>query len=81
MDAERERRMTIDRIAKKAKANLDPDMSTASEWMKDAMKLAESVIEAGEGDLTEMGEFPDVEFKVSHSPEIMRANEGMKDKS
>ena len=65
VDAEREKRMTVDRIAKKAKADLDPNMSTASSWMQDAMKLANSVIEAGEGDLTEMGEFPDVEFKVS----------------
>lgn len=68
MDAEREKRMTIDRIAKKAKADLDPNMSTASSWMQDAMKLANSVIEAGEGDLTEMGEFSDVEFKVSPVP-------------
>jgi hypothetical protein len=65
VDAERERKLTVDRIAKRAKADLDPNMSRASGWMQDALRLAESVIEAGEGDLTEMGEFPDVEFKVS----------------
>ena len=50
-------------------------MSTASKWMQDAMKLAESVIEAGEGDLTEMGEFPDVEFKVSLISPALRGHE------
>ena len=67
MDIEREKKMTVDRLAKKAKADLTPSMSTASGWMQEAMRLAESVIEAGEGDLTEMGEFPDVEFKVSQN--------------
>lgn len=42
----------------------DPDLSTASLWMQDALRLADEVIAAGEGDLTAMGEFPDVEYKV-----------------
>lgn len=66
LDTDRERRATADRMAKKAKAEWAPHMATASQWMQDALDMAEGVIEAGEGDLTEMGEFPDVEYKVSH---------------
>lgn len=57
--------MSVARIEKRRKIDADPDMSTAARWMQDALELADSVIEAGEGDLTEMGEFPDVEYKVS----------------
>lgn len=67
LETDRERRAKLDLMAKKRKATLLPDMSAADQWMNDALALAESVIEAGEGDLTEMGEFPDVEYKVSDS--------------
>lgn len=42
----------------------DPDMSTAEGWMKDALILADEVLEAGEGDLVGMGDFGDVEYMV-----------------
>lgn len=36
--------------------------------MVDALEVAEGIIEGGDGDLTDMGEFHDVEFKVSRFP-------------
>lgn len=33
--------------------------------MKDALSLADEIVQGGEGDLTSMGEFADVEYKVS----------------
>ena len=38
---------------------------TNAGWMTDALQIAEGIIAEGEGDLTKMGEFEDVEFKVS----------------
>jgi hypothetical protein len=65
----------VDEIRKKARLEKDPDMSSfssagssgggADSWMGDALALAEEVRSAGEGDLLEMGEFHDVEYKVS----------------
>jgi len=40
-----------------------PEMTEAG-WMTDALQIAEDVLAKGEGDLTKMGEFEDVEFKV-----------------
>jgi kinetochore protein Mis13/DSN1 len=41
-----------------------PDMTNAG-WMTDALQIADGILAEGEGDLTKMGEFEDVEFKVS----------------
>lgn len=41
-----------------------PDMSGAESWLVQAVSFADGVIEAGEGELADMGEFADVEFKV-----------------
>jgi hypothetical protein len=55
---------TINRMKeKKAKDEL-PDV-TGTGWMEDALKLADGILAEGDGDLTKMGEFEDVEFKVS----------------
>jgi len=39
-------------------------MSTADPWMRDALGLADQVLDAGEGELVGMGDFGDVEFMV-----------------
>lgn len=39
-------------------------MSTAHEWMQQAFELADGIIAEGDGDLSNMGEFADVEYKV-----------------
>jgi hypothetical protein len=52
-------------MAKRAKLDRDPDMSTADGWMNEALILAEEIIGGGDGGLMDMGEFHDVEFKVS----------------
>jgi kinetochore protein Mis13/DSN1 len=39
-------------------------MSTAESWMRDALGLADQVLDAGEGELVGMGDFGDVEFMV-----------------
>jgi hypothetical protein len=39
-------------------------MSTADSWMRDALGLADQVLDAGEGELVGMGDFGDVEFMV-----------------
>jgi hypothetical protein len=54
-------------LEKKVKLDKDPDLSPGAGvegWMVDALRLAEEVIESGEGDLLEMGDFHDVEYKV-----------------
>jgi hypothetical protein len=43
--------------------NADPVMSNAPGWMADALKVANAVIARGD-DLSSMGEFADVEYKV-----------------
>ena len=49
-------------------------MSTAEGWMRDALELADEVLEAGEGELVGMADFGDVEFMVcplySHFPSL-----------
>ncbi|KAK4689186.1 kinetochore protein Mis13/DSN1, partial [Tremellales sp. Uapishka_1] len=55
---------TIQRLSEKSRLNEDPTMVTAEGWMQDAMTLAQAVIDQGEGDLSSMGEFADVEYKV-----------------
>lgn len=71
MAAKSLRKTTVDSITKKAKLDKDPDMtpllSSSESWMGQALQLAEDVIESGEGDLLEMGEFHDVEYKVSQA--------------
>jgi hypothetical protein len=43
----------------------EPDISDAPGWMQQAFAVAERFIAEGEGDLSAMGEFEDVEYKVS----------------
>jgi len=42
-------------------------MSTADPWMRDALGLADQVLDAGEGELVGMGDFGDVEYMVCTS--------------
>ena len=44
-----------------------PEMPSAG-WMTDALEIADGILAEGEGDLTKMGEFEDVEYKVSKMP-------------
>jgi len=53
-----------EQFEKKRKLDKDPDMSTADPWMRDALSLADQVLDAGEGELVGMGDFGDVEFMV-----------------
>ena len=53
----------IDDTKAKRNKNAEPDLRDAG-WMTDALKVADGIIAEGEGDLTKMGEFEDVEFKV-----------------
>lgn len=53
-----------DQLEKKRKLDKDPDMSSAEDWMREALVLADEVLEAGEGELVGMGDFGDVEFMV-----------------
>jgi len=63
-----------EQIEKKRRLDQDPDMSTAEGWMRDALELADEVLEAGEGELVGMADFGDVEFMVcplcSHFPSL-----------
>jgi hypothetical protein len=52
----------VDTHAKRNK-NAEPDLRDAG-WMTDALRIADEIIAEGDGDLTKMGEFEDVEFKV-----------------
>jgi hypothetical protein len=56
-----------EQFEKKRKLDKDPDMSTADPWMRDALGLADQVLDAGEGELVGMGDFGDVEFMVCPS--------------
>jgi hypothetical protein len=49
----------------KRSKNAEPVMTSAPGWMADALTVANAVIAQGEGDLSAMGEFTDVEYKVS----------------
>jgi hypothetical protein len=51
-------------LEKKRKLDKDPDMSPAEGWMREALVLADEVLEAGEGELVGMGDFGGVEFMV-----------------
>lgn len=68
----------VDRITRKRAANAEPDTSRAEQWMKDALGLAQGILAEGEGDLSAMGEFADVEYKVSlqHSPRLRMEAKG-----
>jgi hypothetical protein len=55
----------MDHLHVKRSKNAEPVMTTAPGWMADALKVANAVIAQGEGDLSAMGEFTDVEYKVS----------------
>ncbi|WVF67485.1 hypothetical protein IAT40_002241 [Kwoniella sp. CBS 6097] len=55
---------TIHRLRQKKAVDSVPDMSKADDWVKETMRFAEGVIAQGEGDLSEVGEFADVEYKV-----------------
>lgn len=55
-------------LEKKRQFPTPPDFSTAEAWMQDAMKLADGIIEDGDGDLNSVGEFADVEYKVRTAP-------------
>jgi len=57
-----------DQFEKKRKLDRNPDMSTADPWMRDALSLADQVLDAGEGELVGMGDFGDVEFMVCLLP-------------
>ena len=56
---------TVERTQAKQRANAEPSLSPADGWMVQALDMAEGVIAQGQGDLSAMGEFADVEFKVS----------------
>jgi kinetochore protein Mis13/DSN1 len=50
----------------KQQAYRPPDMTSLPDpWMKDALSLADEIVQGGEGDLMSMGEFADVEYKAS----------------
>jgi hypothetical protein len=51
-------------MEKKRKLDKDPDVSTAEGWMRDALKLADEVLDAGEGELVGMSDFNAVEYMV-----------------
>lgn len=53
----------IDDTKAKRNKNAEPDLREAG-WLTDALRVADEIIAEGEGDLTKMGEFDDVEFKV-----------------
>lgn len=55
----------MDQLHVKRSKNAEPVMTSAPGWMADALKVANAVIAEGEGDLSAMGEFTDVEYKVS----------------
>jgi hypothetical protein len=57
----------IAQLEKKKQLNTPPDLSSAETWMQDALKLAEEIIADGDGDLTSVGEFADVEYKVGRA--------------
>lgn len=42
-----------------------PDLNRAKPWLVDVLNMAEDLIKAGPGELAGMGEFADVEYKVS----------------
>lgn len=55
---------TSEKIAQKQLANSDPDMSVAPPWMREVLAVANDLIAQGAGELTDKGEFADVEYKV-----------------
>jgi hypothetical protein len=65
--ANRRQAEIIEQLHTKRANNADPNMSNAPTWMAHALKVANKVIEQGEGDLSAMGEFADVECKVGVS--------------
>ncbi|RSH82300.1 hypothetical protein EHS25_006010 [Saitozyma podzolica] len=54
----------LDHLHVKRSKNAEPVMTSAPGWMADALTVANAVIAQGEGDLSAMGEFTDVEYKV-----------------
>ena len=59
---------TVEACQKRQAANATsdkPDMSGADEWVVGALALADGLIKEGAGELAGMGEFADVEYKVS----------------
>lgn len=51
-------------LIQKMNSGFEPDLSKSDEWVRTAFELAEEIIGEGEGDLTSLGEFSDVEYKV-----------------
>ncbi|WVW85405.1 hypothetical protein I302_107443 [Kwoniella bestiolae CBS 10118] len=55
----------ISRLNKKIAADREPDMTRSENWMKDALSLAQGVLDKEDDELGESkGEFEDVEFKI-----------------
>ncbi|WVQ68460.1 uncharacterized protein L199_006668 [Kwoniella botswanensis] len=55
----------ISRLKKKAEMDSEPDMSTSEDWMKDALDLAQGILDRSDDDMLQSkGEFEDVEFKI-----------------
>ncbi|CAD6568451.1 MAG: hypothetical protein TREMPRED_004543 [Tremellales sp. Tagirdzhanova-0007] len=54
----------IERLRSKKATNAEPDLSRAEPWLREALGVADQAIGEGEGDLSAMGEFADVEYKV-----------------
>lgn len=57
----------------KRSTNEEPDVDGAG-WMVDALDLADEILADGEGDLTKMGDFEDVEFKVGFTKRSPRSS-------
>ena len=51
-------------MLKKKATNAEPDLTRGEPWMREALAVADQVIAEGDGDLSAMGEFADVEYKV-----------------
>ena len=65
----RHQKSTVEEVKRKA-ASLEagapqPGMDAAEPWLLDALAFADGLIEEGEGELADKGEFGDVGFKVS----------------
>ncbi|WVQ95141.1 hypothetical protein IAU59_002235 [Kwoniella sp. CBS 9459] len=54
----------LHRLRQKKAVDPVPDMDSADTWMKETLRFAEGVVTRGEGDLGQVGEFADVEYKV-----------------
>ena len=63
-------KVTVEEVKRKSASQSSkeskPDMMDAEPWLIQAVALADALIEEGEGELADKGEFADVEFKVCH---------------